>query len=116
MSPRLVSALAKPWLAAWRYKSTALMSLRGIGSSPCAYLTANWFCAAGSPRLAATTMSASGPGSVAGSSDGVVSTGVLAIGAGADAGAAAVVGVVEDAGAVGACGVCGATAAGGTGV
>src|SRR5580658_5411756 len=67
MSPRLVCALGRPWLAALRYHSTALVSSRVRPSSPCAYLTPSWFCAAGSPRLAAATMLASGPDSAAAS-------------------------------------------------
>src|ERR1700689_5088053 len=67
MSPRLVCALGRPWLAALRYHSSALVSSRVRPSSPCAYLTPSWFCAAGSPRLAAATTSASGPDSAAAS-------------------------------------------------
>src|SRR5580704_9018709 len=67
MSPRLVCALGRPWLAALRYHSSALVSSRVRPSSPCAYLTPSWFCAAGSPRLAAATTSASGPASAAAS-------------------------------------------------
>src|ERR1700691_1352381 len=70
MSPRLVSALARPWLAALRYHSTALTSSRGRPSSPWAYLTPSWFCAAGSPRLAAAKVPASGPARAA-ASDGL---------------------------------------------
>src|SRR5579864_24014 len=80
MSPRLVSALVKPWLAALRYHSTALTSSRGRPSSPWAYLTPSWFCAAGSPRLAAATVPASGPASAA------ASAGFAGLGAGAGAG------------------------------
>src|SRR5580658_9254014 len=67
MSPRLVCALGSPWLADFRYHSTALTSSRGSPSSPCAYLTPSWFCAVGLPRLAAATVSASGPASAAAS-------------------------------------------------
>src|SRR5580704_19708690 len=101
MSPRLVSALGRPWLAALRYHSTALTSSRGRPSSPWAYLTPSWFCAAGSPRLAAAKVPASGPARAAASAGLIVGVTTLGVGCGFAGGGLATTGTS------GACGTSG---------